>query len=826
MNSIHLHPSNTGYLPRIVLTGSDDGGTIACWTEWDGDSEGIHRRKLGPNGSTPAKPMASAETVEIPGSPTWAQPLSDGTVLATILEGVKGSIWMWPPGSDERCAPILSLWNDPRDCLGWGAFSAFRRSDGTIRVLAERWRGGGVSACLVDITRGKATIAWESDHPGDCRRPVLIAGNRGDVGAYDCRDLASRRSRIVVVGLPAGDSVEDDKVTLPCPEDADESLPSLVIDDAGTLWISRCRERLADHHGAAIHHSEIVVSSRNAESDWVERHVIDIDYALNPWMAAYWGYRRFSQLRIIDGEGWLFYERKCDVSAMDPSPGKLFALALGDERPMKAPRIVDEGRCAYIIETAPKGRSVRVATKYQTTSFLWHLPWEIRELDIAIDTDTGGDTGGGGGGDGEQAVDMREYDNARAVFYAPDRADSQPESPPVLMPGWPRRSRPVIGSIPTQTWQLPDTKRWNLYFGDPHCHSSYSKDLDGELDELYHFARETGQIDFVCFTDNDCTRYTEPLTPGDWAEIRRAAERFNDPGVFTAFLGWEYTLHRNESWPESRDSHRSMIFPDANGPVYPCYLGQNRTPERLLNRLREPATADVSLEGGSITPSDFPPGSAAPNPPPERILVHHHHPVPIDITDDLFERNVEVWSGWWQRSQRERFWNSVHDALARGLRFGFLGGSDNHERNPGLGGAITGVWAEANTREAIFEALRMRRTFATTGIRPDLRFSVSGIPMGGFGACACSEPPEISIAIEAPTRITSVEILRDGKVIYANRLSDNTFRHCAQDDRVGPGEHWYYARITFEGDDHDLSWNLSPAFGSRAWTSPVWVTVE
>lgn len=42
-------------------------------------------------------------------------------------------------------------------------------------------------------------------------------------------------------------------------------------------------------------------------------------------------------------------------------------------------------------------------------------------------------------------------------------------------------------------------------------------------------------------------------------------------------------------------------------------------------------------------------------------------------------------------------------------------------------GALTGVWAEANTREAIYAAFRRKETFATSGTRPKLRF------FGGWG---------------------------------------------------------------------------------------------
>jgi hypothetical protein len=124
--------------------------------------------------------------------------------------------------------------------------------------------------------------------------------------------------------------------------------------------------------------------------------------------------------------------------------------------------------------------------------------------------------------------------------------------------------------------------------------------------------------------------------------------------------------------------------------------------------------------------------------------------------------------------------NMVRNALKDGLalerssglnpfRMGFIGSTDTHSAIPGgteeedyvghLGrrdagyrnvqdhfqdnpGGLAVVWAEENSRDAIFEGLRRREAYATSGTRPVLRF------FGGFGLdeSLCTDPDAIAKA--------------------------------------------------------------------------------
>lgn len=75
--------------------------------------------------------------------------------------------------------------------------------------------------------------------------------------------------------------------------------------------------------------------------------------------------------------------------------------------------------------------------------------------------------------------------------------------------------------------------------------------------------------------------------------------------------------------------------------------------------------------------------------------------------------------------------STVQAALARGLRFGFVGSSDDHAGFPGAyGEGLMAAHAEALTRAALLEAIRARRTYALTGDRIEVEVSVDGALMG------------------------------------------------------------------------------------------------
>lgn len=108
--------------------------------------------------------------------------------------------------------------------------------------------------------------------------------------------------------------------------------------------------------------------------------------------------------------------------------------------------------------------------------------------------------------------------------------------------------------------------------------------------------------------------------------------------------------------------------------------------------------------------------------------------------------------------------NTVFRGLKGGARFGFVGSTDHHAGFPGsFGDGKLAVLAEENTREAIFDAICRRRTYAVTGSRILCSFSVNGMPMGSEIPSAGAY--DLAYRVEASSSIDRVVLFRDLKPV-------------------------------------------------------------
>ncbi|MCA1583033.1 MAG: CehA/McbA family metallohydrolase [Acidobacteria bacterium] len=355
--------------------------------------------------------------------------------------------------------------------------------------------------------------------------------------------------------------------------------------------------------------------------------------------------------------------------------------------------------------------------------------------------------------------------------------------------------------------------RWHVYFGDPHSHSILSDAKTGLPDQLMELSRDRLGLDFDVVSD-----HTEMgrLQASEYAELQLTSRVFDEPGRFVSLTGWEWTAG-------SAYGHRVVLHRDDGGPILSSAEPEGDTIEKLYAHLREHHGIVSPHHTGNATWGRWNPGAPF---------------------DESLEPNFEIasWHGRYEffgnprEGRRQVPGHQYQDALRLGRHVGVMGASDTHHLSPGEGG-LTAVLAERLDRESLFDAIRNRRNYATTGARIVLEFTAAGAPMGsrihGHG------PVPMTVRVEGTAAIDRIEIVRNlidtfaaVRLEQAPGAADGVFLIYEPSDPQGgrrlevpdtrivtftvedkappPGETSYYVRVT-------------QADGHQAWSSPIWV---
>ena len=120
------------------------------------------------------------------------------------------------------------------------------------------------------------------------------------------------------------------------------------------------------------------------------------------------------------------------------------------------------------------------------------------------------------------------------------------------------------------------------------------------------------------------------------------------------------------------------------------------------------------------------------------------------------------------------------------------------------------VLAEELTREAVWDAMKKRRVYATTGARILIDFTINGQMIGEELTLSRKEVPALKFRVVGTDSIKKINIVRDNKDIYSIAPKSDTARLTFVDREKRSGVSFYYLRVTQED-------------GHIAWSSPIWV---
>ena len=363
------------------------------------------------------------------------------------------------------------------------------------------------------------------------------------------------------------------------------------------------------------------------------------------------------------------------------------------------------------------------------------------------------------------------------------------------------------------------------YWGDLHIHTKLSH--DGQGTNPYAYAREASGLDFAAVTD-----HWESLGEEGYRVIKKWAAGAHEPGVFV-------TIPADERNPRRMTGHHNIYF--LSEKIMERYQavyveGAPEQDDKLEDLLKaDPNDVIIIPHHTGIHFGDFKPGFPG-------------CAVRWDACDDGGLRPVmEIYSHHGQselyspqhllayecnrmRNPERRANTSVpgpfyaQDYWTRGKRIGVIASSDEHSGQGGRRhGGIAAVFAGDLTRKSIFEAIRARCCYATTGERILLDFTVGGMPMGSTLDLARGAEAAIRLQVWGTDLLLRIDILRHRFGVdqgFAPAASvfpkpQSTDFSLELSDKV-EGPCMYYARVL----QQPLDWP------GMAWTSPVWIDMK
>ncbi|MEM8790453.1 MAG: DUF3604 domain-containing protein [Pseudomonadota bacterium] len=306
------------------------------------------------------------------------------------------------------------------------------------------------------------------------------------------------------------------------------------------------------------------------------------------------------------------------------------------------------------------------------------------------------------------------------------------------------------------------------YWGDLHGQSGETVGI-GSIEEYLCFARDVAFLDVCGHQGNDFQ-----ITNAFWDHLNNVTAEMNVDGAFIVFPGYEWSgntpvggdhnvFFRHEGRTIRRSSH-AMLTDRAD-------LDSDATTlDQLFKALKDEDCVLWSHIGGR--PAD----------------VGYAH-------DSKLKTAVEVHSNW------GTFEWVLTDSLTLGHRVGVVASSDGHKGRPGAGapgatefgayGGLTCFLAPALTRDGIFEAMRRRHHYGTSGSRIHLDVRAAfDVPADLYtrdpehfpvDAVICTEAMmgdivrlnaddlHLKICVDAPTAIERIDVLNGAHEIKTIR---------------------------------------------------------
>lgn len=395
------------------------------------------------------------------------------------------------------------------------------------------------------------------------------------------------------------------------------------------------------------------------------------------------------------------------------------------------------------------------------------------------------------------------------TFTKDDRGCKRIEGLCGSKPGWYRikAARGAVSGLSNYVVVSEKRPPARIYFGDMHTHTL---DCDGtnDIHEHFYYAPKVAGLDF-----GSVSCHAEYFgCAAAWQRYLQETAKANRPGEFITFPSYEWAQqgHTNAYFLSEEDAvliwgekRMKAIGNPPDDPEFRVGAANEEEYMRILRELEQPA-----------------------------FTIAHVHTAYTEGIDDSVHWLDEIYSC--HRHDRAKRENRLRRNLERGLRLGVVAGSDMHRltmghlcKEPGKrwpqGGwencqyqtaGLQATFAAELTRVGLYEGMKRRCTYGTSGARIVLLFRCGEFPMGSQVKMKAGEKPEFEIEVGGTDALSEITLCRYDGTVWSEPLIKSpgaTDRWSTSwHDREFSGSGIYYVRVT-QSD------------GEQAWSSPIWI---
>jgi hypothetical protein len=345
-----------------------------------------------------------------------------------------------------------------------------------------------------------------------------------------------------------------------------------------------------------------------------------------------------------------------------------------------------------------------------------------------------------------------------------------------------------------------DGKKYQLLRGEFHRHTEISWDggPDGSLEDMFRYAIDSAQMDWIGNGDHDSGAGREYT----WWLIQKFTDAYTVPGRFTGM----FTYERSVAYPHG---HRNCVFARRGIRTLPRLADpQSKEPngihaddtKMLYRYLTELGGICASHTSATSMGTDWRDNDPRVEPLVEIYqgdrMSYEKEGAPRAGYDPKGDKEPLNIAGWYPKGFID------HALGEKGYKLGFQASSDHWSTH--ISYCI--VIAEKNDRESILNAMRKRHVYgATDDIICDVR---SGAQLMGDEVAAAGAP-RLQVKIIGTSDLAKVEVLRDSTVVAELEVKGRECNTEWTDPAPAAGEHYYYIRVQQKD-------------GELAWTSPIW----